>query len=178
MPNKIKAIIICCITLIFSSFSIAAIEALQFQSAAEEQAYHELTQSLRCPQCQNNNIADSNALVATDMRSKVLELLQQGKSKQDVVNYMVERYGNFVTYDPPVTAGTVILWIAPVVLVVIGVMIFWRRGKSLNASANQIELTTADQARLDALLQNTATTASQALTKPATMETEQGHNTK
>ena len=89
--------------LLFSVSASAAIDALNFSSPQQEDDYHALTQELRCPQCQNNNIADSNAVIAVDMRGKVFELLQEGKSKQDVVQYMVDRYGNFVTYDPPLT---------------------------------------------------------------------------
>ncbi|WP_105873669.1 cytochrome c-type biogenesis protein, partial [Haemophilus influenzae] len=107
---------------LFSSVAFSAIDALNFSSPQQESDYHQLTQSLRCPQCQNNNIADSNATIAVDMRGKVFELLQEGKSKNDVVDYMVARYGNFVTYDPPITASTLVLWIAPLLLVLLGVV--------------------------------------------------------
>ena len=110
--------------LLFSSVAFSAIDALNFSSPQQESDYHQLTQSLRCPQCQNNNIADSNATIAVDMRGKVFELLQEGKSKNDVVDYMVARYGNFVTYDPPMTASTLVLWIAPLLLVLLGVVFF------------------------------------------------------
>ena len=79
----------------------ASIDALNFDSPEQEKDYHQLTQELRCPQCQNNNIADSNATIAVDMRGKVFELLQEGKNRNEVVDYMIQRYGNFVTYDPP-----------------------------------------------------------------------------
>ena len=113
--------------LLFSSVAFSAIDALNFSSPQQESDYHQLTQSLRCPQCQNNNIADSNATIAVDMRGKVFELLQEGKSKNDVVDYMVARYGNFVTYDPPITASTLVLWIAPLLLVLLGVVFLLRR---------------------------------------------------
>ncbi|TCP91273.1 cytochrome c-type biogenesis protein CcmH [Cricetibacter osteomyelitidis] len=116
--------------LLFSISAFSAIDALNFDNAKQEQDYHSLTQELRCPQCQNNNIADSNATIAVDMRGKVLELLKEGKSKDDVVNYMVERYGNFVTYNPPMTAGTLILWIAPIALIIFGLVIVFRRKRS------------------------------------------------
>ncbi len=121
---------------LFSSVAFSAIDALNFSSPQQESDYHQLTQSLRCPQRQNNNTADSNATIAVDMRGKVFELLQEGKSKNDVVDYMVARYGNFVTYDPPITASTLVLWIAPLLLVLLGVVFLLRR-KPKNQSARE-----------------------------------------
>ena len=101
--------------LAFCHVSFAApIEFNQFDNPQQEADYQSLIQTLRCPQCQNNNIADSNATIATDMRGKTLELLKQGKNKEEVVEYMIERYGNFVTYDPPMTPATIFLWVLPV----------------------------------------------------------------
>lgn len=138
---------------LFSSVAFSAIEALNFSSPQQESDYHQLTQSLRCPQCQNNNIADSNATIAVDMRGKVFELLQEGKSKNDVVDYMVARYGNFVTYDPPITASTLVLWIAPLLLVLLGVVFLLRRKpKTQSAVKSQEILTDEDNARLAELL--------------------------
>ena len=139
--------------LLFSSVAFSAIDALNFSSPQQDSDYHQLTQSLRCPQCQNNNIADSNATIAVDMRGKVFELLQEGKSKNDVVDYMVARYGNFVTYDPPMTASTLVLWIAPLLLVLLGVVFLLRRKpKAQSAVKSQDVLTDEDNARLAELL--------------------------
>lgn len=139
--------------LLFSSMAFSAIDALNFTSPQQESDYHQLTQSLRCPQCQNNNIADSNATIAVDMRGKVFELLQEGKSKNDVVDYMVARYGNFVTYDPPMTASTLVLWIVPLLLVLLGVVFLLRRKpKTQSAVKSQDVLTDEDNARLAELL--------------------------
>ena len=139
--------------LLFSSVAFSSIDALNFSSPQQESDYHQLTQSLRCPQCQNNNIADSNATIAVDMRGKVFELLQEGKSKNDVVDYMVARYGNFVTYDPPMTASTLVLWIAPLLLVLLGVVFLLRRKpKAQSAVKSQDVLTDEDNARLAKLL--------------------------
>ena len=139
--------------LLFSSVAFSSIDALNFSSPQQESDYHQLTQSLRCPQCQNNNIADSNAIIAVDMRGKVFELLQEGKSKNDVVDYMVARYGNFVTYDPPMTASTLVLWIAPLLLVLLGVVFLLRRKpKTQSAVKSQDVLTDEDNARLAELL--------------------------
>ncbi|BFU59378.1 MULTISPECIES: cytochrome c-type biogenesis protein [Rodentibacter] len=139
--------------LFFSSVAFCAIDVLNFASPQQESDYHQLTQSLRCPQCQNNNIADSNATIAVDMRNKVFELLQEGKSKNEVVDYMVARYGNFVTYDPPITAATLILWIAPLFLIVFGVIVLLKRKpKAQSAVKSDTVLTEEEKTRLVELL--------------------------
>ena len=87
------------------------------------------------------------------MRGKVFELLQEGKSKNDVVDYMVARYGNFVTYDPPMTASTLVLWIAPLLLVLLGGgFLLRRKPKAQSAVKSQDVLTDEDNARLAELL--------------------------
>ena len=153
------------LTALFCSVSAwASIDVLNFTSPDQEKEYQQLTQELRCPQCQNNNIADSNATIAVDMRAKVVELLQEGKSKQQVVNYMVQRYGNFVTYDPPLTAATIMLWVLPLLLVLFGIALVLRRRTKIqnaiqnqeqNVSVEQMEsLTDAEQQRLQELLKD------------------------
>ena len=153
------------LTALFCSVSAwASIDVLNFTSQEQEKEYQQLTQELRCPQCQNNNIADSNATIAVDMRAKVFELLQEGKSKQQVVDYMVQRYGNFVTYDPPLTAATIMLWVLPLLLVLFGIALVLRqRPKIQNAMQNQEQnvsveqmesLTDAEQQRLQELLKD------------------------
>lgn len=144
----------------YSVASFGAIDALNFSSPQQEQDYHQLTEQLRCPQCQNNNIADSNATIAVDMRAKVFELLNEGKSKQQIVDYMVERYGNFVTYDPPFTTSTLLLWLGPFGLIIIGLLWILRRqpktggqkSESFSTSANNQQLSDEEQQRLNQLL--------------------------
>lgn len=91
--------------LMISGSALATIDVLQFKDEAQEQQFRQLTEELRCPKCQNNSIADSNSMIATDLRQKVYELMQEGKSKKEIVDYMVARYGNFVTYDSAVNAA-------------------------------------------------------------------------
>ena len=143
------------LTALFCSLSAwASIDVLNFTSQEQEKEYQQLTQELRCPQCQNNNIADSNATIAVDMRAKVFELLQEGKSKQQVVDYMVQRYGNFVTYDPPLTAATIMLWVLPLLLVLFGIALVLQNQEQ-NVSVEQMEsLTDAEQQRLQELLKD------------------------
>ncbi|WP_380179553.1 cytochrome c-type biogenesis protein CcmH [Kalamiella sp. sgz302252] len=137
--------------LIFS-FSVLAdnIDTYKFASVAQEQQYRHLTESLRCPKCQNNSIADSNAMIAADMRLKVYELLQNGQTPEQIKAWMVARYGNFVTYEPPVMASTLILWAGPVLFVVAGALVIVLRSRKRTGAVLDAE----QQARLDALLNN------------------------
>ncbi|HDI4956638.1 TPA: cytochrome c-type biogenesis protein CcmH [Salmonella enterica] len=106
--------------LLVSGSALATIDVMPFKDEAQEQQFRRLTEQLRCPKCQNNSIADSNAMIATDMRRKVYDLMQEGKSNKEIVGYMVARYGNFVTYDPPLTPLTVLLWVLPLATIVAG----------------------------------------------------------
>ncbi|MCX9067311.1 cytochrome c-type biogenesis protein CcmH [Citrobacter portucalensis] len=113
--------------LVISGSALANIDVMQFKDEAQEQQFRQLTEQLRCPKCQNNSIADSNSMIATDLRQKVYELMQEGKSQKEIVDYMVARYGNFVTYDPPLTPLTVLLWVMPVVAIGLGGWIIFAR---------------------------------------------------
>jgi cytochrome c-type biogenesis protein CcmH len=95
---------------------------IEFKNPEQQALFKELTHELRCPKCQNQNIADSNAVVAVDMRNKTLELVQQGQDKAQVLEYMKSRYGDFVHYQPPLNKFTLILWLLPA-LMVVGLMV-------------------------------------------------------
>lgn len=101
------------LALVIAGSARATTDVMPFKDEAQEQQFRQLTEQLRCPKCQNNSIADSNAMIATDMRRRVYDLMQEGKSRQEIIDYMVARYGNFVTYDPPLTPLTVLLWVLP-----------------------------------------------------------------
>ncbi len=94
----------------------AAIDTFNFDDPKKQKIYQELTDELRCLVCQNQNIAGSNAELAVDMRRKTYEMVSAGKSKQQVADYMAERYGDFVLYKPPFKASTAVLWIGPFVI--------------------------------------------------------------
>ncbi len=109
----------------FSSVSWSAVEYRQFNDPQQEQSYLKLINELRCLVCQNQTIADSNADLAKDLRRQVYEMLQQGKSQQQIIDFMTRRYGDFVLYNPPLKAKTMILWLGPAVFIVIGLMVLW-----------------------------------------------------
>jgi len=93
---------------------------LTFHSTAEEYRFHALVSELRCVQCQNQSLADSNAQIAQDLRREVLGLMRQGRSDGEIKAFLVERYGEFVLYRPPFAAHTWLLWLAPALLVLVG----------------------------------------------------------
>ncbi|MBV7413897.1 cytochrome c-type biogenesis protein [Aeromonas sp. sif2433] len=132
----------------------AAIDVYSFDSDAQEQTFRELTKELRCPKCQNQDIADSNAGLAKDLRDKTYQMVREGKDKQEVVDYMVARYGNFILYDPPMMASTLILWLGPLLVIVIGATTVVVRSRRRPLAAKQTEgaLSAQEQARLAALL--------------------------
>ncbi|WP_368565731.1 cytochrome c-type biogenesis protein CcmH [Pseudoxanthomonas sp. UTMC 1351] len=99
---------------------------LQFNNAAEEARFHQLTAELRCVMCQNQSLADSNAQIAHDLRREVLDLMRQDKSDAEVKRFLVDRYGEFVLYKPEVTPGTWLLWFGPALLLIAGGLIVWR----------------------------------------------------
>jgi len=97
----------------------SAIATFEFDNAQQEQLFHDLSKQLRCPKCQNQNIADSNAQLAQDLRNKTYQLVKQGQSEQQIIDYMVARFGNFVRYDPPMTPATIFLWLGPLFFIVL-----------------------------------------------------------
>jgi cytochrome c-type biogenesis protein CcmH len=97
-----------------------AIDPLPFKDRAEEVRFQELTRQLRCLVCQNQDLADSDADLAKDLRKQVFEMMRAGKSDAEIKDFLVARYNDFVLYDPPLKPGTYLLWFTPFVLVAIG----------------------------------------------------------
>lgn len=112
----------------------SAVDTYQFNNPEQQAAYDTLVSELRCLVCQNQTIGDSNADLAADLRRQVYEMLQQGKSKDEILQFMTERYGDFVLYKPPFKAKTGLLWLGPVAFLVVGlltVFLFVRRKKTI-----------------------------------------------
>lgn len=130
--------------LVFAPLAVSAAEELmQFKDAEQQALYRALTAELRCPKCQNQNIADSNAVVAVDMREKTYQLVQQGQNKEQVIDFMKQRYGDFVHYQPPVQWSTIWLWLAPLLLV--AGLFFVMLQKQRKAQQEASEIVVADQ---------------------------------
>ena len=110
---------------------------LQFRDAAEETRFHALASELRCVMCQNQSLADSNALIALQLRREVLDLMREGRSDSEIKDFLVQRYGEFVLYKPEVTPGTWLLWFGPALLLLagIGTVFYLVRKRSGNDAA-------------------------------------------
>ena len=93
---------------------------LQFRNTAEDQRFHDLAAELRCVMCQNQSLADSNALIALELRREVLDLMRAGKTDAQVKEHLVQRYGEFVLYKPRVEGRTWLLWLGPALILLAG----------------------------------------------------------
>jgi cytochrome c-type biogenesis protein CcmH len=103
-----------------------AIDDHQLADPEQQKTYELINSELRCLVCQNQTIADSNAELAADLRRQVFEMLQQGKSKDEIIQFMTDRYGDFVLYNPPLKTKTALLWLGPIAFLITGlIMIFW-----------------------------------------------------
>ncbi|TAK83793.1 MAG: cytochrome c-type biogenesis protein CcmH [Betaproteobacteria bacterium] len=125
--------------------------ALAVDESALDRRVTEIGAELRCLVCQNQTIADSQASLAVDLRNQIREQLKSGKSEQEIKDYMVARYGDFVLYRPPLKPATVALWLGPFVLLLIGIGLFYRRVARRRAPEPQ--LSQADRERAAKLLE-------------------------
>ncbi|OUS27994.1 cytochrome c-type biogenesis protein CcmH [Thalassotalea sp. 42_200_T64] len=147
-------VVIC--ALFFFSLSIGAspVDTYVFKDPQTKQQFQLLTKELRCPKCQNQNLADSNSPIAADLRKIVYDMLQDGKTSEQIVDFMVYRYGDFVLYKPKVNKMTYVLWFGPValfLLVLTGIFISVRR-RSGNKAVEEVALSATEQAKLDDLI--------------------------
>lgn len=105
---------------ILSHAAFADSEPLVFESAEQEARFNELTAELRCLVCQNQTLADSDAELAADLRQEIFGMMQAGRSDAEIKTFLVDRYGDFVLYRPPVQTNTLALWLMPFLLLFIG----------------------------------------------------------
>ena len=103
----------------------AAEVMLEFDSPEQEMRFEDLLEELRCMVCQNQTLADSNARLARDLRKRTYNMVRSGKSNNEIIEHMVERFGDFVLYRPPLRKTTVLLWFGPVIFLLIAVSTFW-----------------------------------------------------
>lgn len=133
----------CLATLVLTiSTANGVITVYEFEDEERRERFDQLIDELRCPKCQNQNIADSDAGVAKVIKDRVYELVQNGKSKEEVTDHMVARYGDFVTYRPPLRSSTLVLWFGPVVallVALIALVVYVRRNNSKPATLSDSE---------------------------------------
>lgn len=156
---KLASLLIACL---LSVASYAAIDVYDFDSVQQEAQYRGLIEELRCPKCQNQNLAGSDAPIAQDLKQKTYDMIKDGRSDSEIRTYMQDRYGDFISYKPPVRPSTWILWFfPPLLLILLLIGWFWQsKRRQLVASGKsgvKIEntataLSAAEKAELDRLL--------------------------
>ena len=145
-------------------FLILALACLPFVSTAKdaqpaedpqiEQRMKALTQQLRCLVCQNETLADSQADLAQDLRREIREQMKAGKTDQEILGFLTQRYGDFVLYNPPVKATTYLLWFGPFLLLIVGTIVLFRYVKSRREIIEEKPLTAEERRRAEKLLRS------------------------
>jgi len=155
MIKKLVSVLALCLLLgAGTTHAGVTLEAFKFDSKAEEQHFKDLIEELRCLVCQNQSLLDSDAELAHDLRAEVYDMIQAGKSDEEIVTFLVERYGDFVLYNPPVKPSTWLIWFGPFVLLLIAAFLLLRAvRRQKNTPAH--EITPEERARLDAILGST-----------------------
>ena len=145
-----------CLLLSLSFTAAARVEAYLFEDPVQEARYKKLIDELRCLVCQNQNLADSNAELAQDMRSLTYDMVRDGRTNEEIVSFMVARYGDFVMYRPPFKTSTALLWIGPFIILVVGVLVLllFIRGRAAESST---QLDDQEHERAKRLLDDTET---------------------
>ncbi len=128
--------------LLFSPALMAVVETYHFDDDEKRDRYQTFVEELRCPKCQNQNLAGSNSPIAKDLRRELHRLLEEGRDDEQVVEYMVSRYGEFVLYRPRFNPETAVLWLAPMIFLALGLvlvaMVFRRQKKPAGAATETL----------------------------------------
>lgn len=149
-----KTVLSLVILLVLSVPSYAVIEIYEFEQESQKQRYHHLIEELRCPKCQNQNLAESDAPIAQDLRRELHRLLTEGRTDDAIIEYMVMRYGNFVLYRPPLDRNTLVLWAAPGIFLLFGLIVAWRvRVTNQEGAKEENKLSVEEQQKIAKLVE-------------------------
>lgn len=138
----------------FGSIASAAKEAQPNEDPQIEQRMKNLTEQLRCLVCQNETLADSRADLAEDLRKQVREQIRAGKSDQEIIAYLTQRYGDFVLYNPPVKSTTYLLWFGPFALLILGTTVLFLFLKRRREMIKEQPLTADEHKRAEEILRS------------------------
>lgn len=152
MQHSFLLLLVCLVAAMRAPLA-APIETFHFDTVEQEQAFHRLSEELRCLVCQNQSIAESNADLARDLRHEIHEMLLQGKSEQQIIDFMVARYGDYVLYRPPFKPLTWLLWLGPAIgfFIALWYAIVLIRRQAARAEDAPPPLDAAERERLKAL---------------------------
>ena len=161
MVNKLKLTSFLLVCLLQSTAAFAVIETYEFDHDIQRERYNQFIEELRCPKCQNQNLSGSDAPIAKDLRRELHSQIIDGRSDQEITQFMVDRYGDFVLYRPQFSAKTAVLWLSPLVLLLIGALVWWSQTRKTGntktekqqGTASKLQpLSDAEQQRLNAIL--------------------------
>jgi len=140
---------------LISGSVFAAIDVHEFDSDVQRARYQAFIDEMRCPKCQNQNLSGSDSPIAMDLRNELYVLIKDGRSDKEIIDFMVERYGDYILYKPRVTAATLLLWFGPVVLFIIAIIaliVIVRHRRSLSEKAPATALSAEERKHLESLL--------------------------
>jgi cytochrome c-type biogenesis protein CcmH len=148
------------ISMSFPLTASAAVDIYAFDTDSQRERYHMLSEVLRCPKCQNQNLAGSNSEISEDLRRELHRLLIEGKSDKEIKGFMVARYGDFVLYKTPLKSSTIALWLLPVALILggaISLLLIVRQRAKVAVGITNNSLSDTEQQQLDDLLKKAPT---------------------
>lgn len=148
--------LICCLVLLsfsFTNLAVAQVDTFEFETAEQQERFRQLSNELRCPQCQNANLTGSTGGIAEDLRREVHRMIMEGMTNAEIEQFVFERYGDFIFYRPRLRAETVLLWFGPLVFLLIGgFAAFSIARRARKAEADKASLDSTQQARLKEIL--------------------------
>ena len=155
MFKSVLTSVLFCLASLGLPLAQADTKSYEFAEPEMAQRFVDLTTVLRCPKCQNQNLADSGSIIAQDLRKQVQTLINAGQTDRQITDFMVQRYGEFILYDPPFNKATLVLWLAPFGMVLIGLWALWFFGRKTHNQGAM--LTPSEQQKLDQLLADNQT---------------------
>ena len=151
MSPLIKSLVVASVLIVGTAANAFTLEEFHFDSPQQQEQFRELIGKLRCLVCQNESLAASQADLAQDLRNEVYKMMRAGKSQDEILDFLVARYGDFVLYDPPLKPSTYVLWFGPFVLIGIGAVFMVRALLQKKAAPDQ-DLSDEERQRLQDLL--------------------------
>lgn len=130
----------------------AVVDVHEFDNDNQEQRYKTLIAELRCPMCLNANLAASDAAIAQDLRAEIYDQIMEGRSDEEIMVFLTDRYGDFINYRPPLNRGTLLLWFGPGILLLAGFFIAIRMMRSSQKGVSDSELSAAENKKLQDIL--------------------------
>ena len=149
----IAAFIVLLCSLLLPNAAYSQVDTFEFDTEEQQNRFRTLSDELRCPMCQNSSLSGSTGGVAEDLRREIHRMIMEGMSDSEIIQFMFERYGDFILFRPRLTAGTVLLWFGPLLFLLIGGLIafgIWRRARKISDTDTELDKT--QQERLERLL--------------------------